>query len=395
NLLADSIGAARILLLVNYRPEYTHSWGSKSCYSQLRLTALGRESAEEMLASLVGESPDLSALKRLVIERSDGNPFFMEEMIQELFEQGVLARNGTVKLVKSMSVVKVPATVEAILAARIDRLTAEDKALLQMMAVIGTEFPAALLRGVAEVPLDELDRMLGELQLGEFIYEQPTAADVEYTFKHALTHDVAYNSVLIERRKALHERIAGASEKLYRDRLDDHAAELAHHYGHSSNTRKAVEYLWRIGRLALNRAAYAEGIASLTRGLELLEKLPLDSERLREELRLQNTLLYCWQPLRSVASPESRFACERILQISDQVGDTRALFNSLVALCVSYTESAELPKAREFAERALAVAEAARDPRMVAIAQLWSMGSVLLAQGEFTDAREHTEKGLG
>ncbi len=145
----------------------------------------------------------------------------------------------------------------------------------------------------------------------------------------------------------------------------------------------------------MNRAAYAEGIASLTRGLELLEKLPLDSERLREELRLQNTLLYCWQPLRSVAAPESRFAGERILQISDQLGDTRALFNSLVALCVSYTESAELPKAREFAERALAVGEAACDPRMVAIAQLWSMGSVLLAQGEFTDAREHMEKGLG
>ena len=122
NLLADSIGTAKILLLVNYRPEYSHQWSSKTYYTQLRLDPLGKESAEEMLSALLGDGKDLLPLKRLIIERTEGTPFFMEEIVQALFEDGVLQRNGAVKLAKSMNAVKVPATVQAMLAARIDRL---------------------------------------------------------------------------------------------------------------------------------------------------------------------------------------------------------------------------------------------------------------------------------
>jgi predicted ATPase len=230
NLLADSIGTARILLLVNYRPEYSHQWNSKTYYTQLRLDPLGKESAAEMLQSLLGDSAELGPLKRLIIEKTEGNPFFMEETVLGLLDEGALKRNGAVKLTRSLNQLKIPPTVQAILAARIDRLAADQKDLLQTLAVIGTEFKLALVRKVTAKSGPELEPMLSELQLGEFIYEQPAVVDVEYTFKHALTQEVAYDSVLIERRKALHRAIAAAIESLAGSALEGHFGELARHY---------------------------------------------------------------------------------------------------------------------------------------------------------------------
>src|SRR6266849_2227387 len=215
DLLADGIANVRLLLLVNYRPEYSHAWTNKSYYTQLRLDALGRESAGEMLLTLLGDGVELDPLKRMVIVRTEGNPFFIEEMVQ------------------------------ALLASRIDRLPAGQKELLQTLAVIGRESLLGLLGKVVSRTEVQLERMLGDLQAGEFIYEQPATGDIEYVFKHALTQEVAYNSLLIERRKLLHERFGDAIESLYTSSLDDHLAELAHHYSHSDNVTKAVEYLGR------------------------------------------------------------------------------------------------------------------------------------------------------
>src|SRR5262249_42651814 len=145
NLLVDGLATARILLLVNYRPEYHHQWGNKTYYTQLRLDPLGHESADEMLAELLGEGGELTPIKRLVIERTEGNPFFMEEMVQALFEQGVLVRNGAVSLANPLSDIRVPPTVQAILASRIDRLAAAEKELLQTLAVLGREFSLSLI----------------------------------------------------------------------------------------------------------------------------------------------------------------------------------------------------------------------------------------------------------
>jgi predicted ATPase len=185
NLLADSIGTAKILLLVNYRPEYSHQWNSKTYYTQLRLDPLGKESADEMLAALLGDGVEMAQLKRVIIEKTEGNPFFMEETVQVLLDEGALVRDGSsARLTKALGELKIPPTVQAILAARIDRLPADEKDLLQALAVIGREFPLSLIREVVAKSDDELNRMLSDLQLGEFIYEQPAMGDVEYTFKH-------------------------------------------------------------------------------------------------------------------------------------------------------------------------------------------------------------------
>ncbi len=190
--LIESLPTARLLLLVNYRPEYQHGWGSKTYYTQLRLDPLPPASAEAVLDALLGQDPSLAPLKRLLIERTEGNPFFLEESVRTLVETGVLVGEpGAYRLAQSLPTIQVPATVQAVLAARIDRLPPEEKQLLQAAAVIGTEVPLPLLEAIAELPEAALHRGLAHLQAAEFLYETRLFPERAYTFKHALTQAVA------------------------------------------------------------------------------------------------------------------------------------------------------------------------------------------------------------
>ena len=221
-----------------------------------------------------------TALKQLILEKTEGTPFFMEEIVQELFEQGVLMRDecrgasADAPTRRHTDLCIFPPTVQGVLAARIDRLAADEKAFLQQLAVIGREFPLSLVRQVVAQPEEELYRLLASLQHKEFLYEQPAFPEVEYIFKHALTQEVAYGSVLHERRKALHERTAQAIEALYQATLDEHYSELAHHYSRSGNTQKAVEYLHLAGQQAVQRSANAEAITHFTTALDSSRPCP-------------------------------------------------------------------------------------------------------------------------
>jgi predicted ATPase len=187
DLLVESVTNARILLLVNYRPEYELRWGDKPCCHLLRLEPLEEDSADEMLSAILGESIDLLPLKQLIIETTEGTPFFMEETVQALFDEGALSRSDcTVTLVTPLASLRIPPTVQTILAARIDRLHADEKNLLQTLAVLGREFDLSLARAVARRSEDELERLIANLQLGEFVYEQPSISDIQYIFKTLL-----------------------------------------------------------------------------------------------------------------------------------------------------------------------------------------------------------------
>ena len=226
--LIESLPTARILLLVNYRPEYEHAWGRKTYYLQLRIDPLPPESAGALLGALLGEDPSLAPLTPVLIERTDGNPFFLEESVRTLVETQVLVgERGAYRLTRAPAALQIPATAQAILAARIDRLAPEDKRLLQAAAVIGKDVPFALLQAIADMPEDTLRRGLGHLQAAEFLYEASLFPDLEYTFKHALTHEVAYGSLLQDRRCALHARIVDAIETLSPDRLVEQVERLA------------------------------------------------------------------------------------------------------------------------------------------------------------------------
>jgi class 3 adenylate cyclase/tetratricopeptide (TPR) repeat protein len=273
--LVESLPTTRILLLVNYRPEYRHSWGSKTYYTQLRLDPLPPVSADEFLQALLGDDPSLEPLKRLLIARTEGNPFFLEESVRTLVETGVLVGEpGAYRLAQPVESLRVPATVQAILAARIDRLPPEEKGLLQTAAVIGTEVPFALLQAIADVPEAALHHGLAHLQAAEFLYETRLFPEPEYTFKHALTHEVAYGSLLLERRRGLHARIVEALEALAGDRLTDQVERLASHALRGEVWDKALAYCRKAGEKAMVRSAHREAVGYFEQALSALPHLP-------------------------------------------------------------------------------------------------------------------------
>ncbi len=394
NLLADSIGTAKILLLVNYRPEYSHQWSSKTYYTQLRLDPLGKESAEEMLAALLGDGKDLIPLKQIVIERTEGNPFFVEEIVQALFDEGALVRNGPAKLAKSMNAVKLPATVQAVLASRIDRLPPDEKKLLQTLAVIGREFALSLVRRVFDGRKnDELERMLADLQMAEFIYEQPATGDIEYIFKHALTQEVAYNSILAERRKQIHERAAQCIESLFAANLADHYEDLAHHYGRSGNSLKAANYLRLAAEQAMSRSAYAEATDRLTATLELLRAQPDGLERDRADSAVRLSLANCMMVSVSggfVATAPVEML-ERARALREEFGDDASLCEVLDALAVQYANRLEHRKARAVAQELLRIALRMHKPETVGRARFW-LGYSSLNEGNFMEAMEEFDQ---
>ena len=242
--LVESLPTARMLLLVNYRPEYSHGWGSKTYYSQIRLDPLPAESAEALLDSLLGEDPDLEPIKRLLVARTEGIPFFIEESVRTLVETSALAgERGAYRLTRSFDIAQVPATVQTILAARIDRLLPEDKTLLQTAAVIGKDVPFVLLQAISETPEDALRDRLARLQAAEFLYETALFPELEYTFKHALTQEVAYAGLLQDRRRALHAAIVRTFERLYPGRTSEHTSWLTVHAFRGELWDRAVAYL--------------------------------------------------------------------------------------------------------------------------------------------------------
>jgi predicted ATPase len=392
NLLVDSIGTARMLLLVNYRPEYQHQWGNRTHYTQLRLDPLGRESAEEMLRSLLGDELELAPVKRLVIERTEGNPFFMEETVQMLLEEGALVRNGAVKLAKPLGELRIPHTVQAILAARIDRLPPAEKNLLQMLAVIGTDLALELIKVVAGKSEGQLEPLLAGLQVGEFICEQPSLAGTEYTFKHALTQEVAYNSVLTERRRPIHDQTGRAIETLYTQQLEDHYTGLAHHYIRGNDAAKALRYAQLAAEQAVGRAAYPEATGMMETALKLLGKLPEGAERLRAELAIRGVENMVAFALNGTASPERERAIGRMRELGEEIGEADQVLCGLIALSNLYFQRGESVRGLELSRRCRELAEATQDPGPLTQTR-WNLGVLAYSCGKLREAVSNLEDG--
>ncbi len=392
--LIESLPAARILLLVNYRPEYEHGWGSKTYYTQCRIDPLPPESAKELLATLLGDDTSLMPLKRILIERTEGNPFFLEESVRTLVEIGVLAGEaGAYRMTEDVQTVEVPATVQGVLAARIDRLPVEDKQLLQTAAVVGKDVSYALLHAISDLSEDDLRRGLANLQAAEFLYETRLFPDLEYTFKHALTHEVTYVGLLQARRRALHQRIADAIETIFADRLAEQVERLAHHYTEAGLVEQAIGYWHQAGQRAIERSANSEAITHLTQGLELLGTLPDSRERAQWELKLNISL---GVPLASIKGPRASDvgkAYTRARELCRQVGDPLQLFPTLWGLWRFYTNRGELQTARKLAEELLSFTLDEQEPALLLQAH-HAQWTTLYALGEFAAALEHTDRGI-
>jgi class 3 adenylate cyclase/tetratricopeptide (TPR) repeat protein len=369
--LVESLPAARLLLLVSYRPEYQHPWGSRTYYTQLRLDPLPPENAKEVLGALLGPDADLDALKRVLIARTEGNPFFLEESVRALVETGSLSgEHGAYRLARPVPTVQVPATVQAVLAARIDRLPAGDKALLQMASVVGKDVPFVLLRGLAEHAEDELHATIGRLQVAEFLYEAGLFPDLEYTFKHALTHDVTYGSLLQDRRRTLHGQIVETIEQLYPDRLPEHTERLAHHAFRGEVWSKAVTYLRQAGAKALSRSSNREAVAYFEQALTALTHFPETREMVEQALDVRLDLrnsLFSLAELQRVL--EHLGEAERLARM---LNDQRRLGWVWIYMSGHHLQTGgHATEVRTFAQRAEAIGETLGDGLLQVAAQLY------------------------
>jgi class 3 adenylate cyclase/tetratricopeptide (TPR) repeat protein len=392
--LVEALPAVSVLLTVNYRPEYRHAWGSKTYYRQLRIDALPPESADELLASLLGADASVAPLKPVLIARTEGNPLFLEESVRTLVEVGSLVgTTGAHRLVARLETISMPPTVQAILAARIDRLGAEDKRLLQAAAVVGKDVPFGLLKAIADLDESELRQRLERLQATEFLYEVRLFPELDYTFKHALTHEVAYGSLLADRRRALHAALVGAIERLYADRLDEHVEELAHHARRAGLRSEAIQYLHRAGGRAAARSAHREAIVFFEQALVALGELPETPDVLGVTIDVliarANELLL----IKGAGAPEVAAPVQRAHELAARLGDPPRLFATLWSLWFVQYQVGAYREALELAEQLLVVAEAARDTDLLLQAH-HSLWATLGATGEALRAMPHCERGL-
>jgi predicted ATPase len=392
--LVESLPTARLLLLVNYRPEYGHHWASKTYYTQLRLDAMPRDGAEALLDALLGADRSLAALKHELIARTEGNPFFLEEMVRTLVETGILTgERGGYRLTKSVDAMRVPATVQAVLAARIDRLPEEAKRLLQTAAVIGKDVPYALLSTVTDVGPDGLSRWLAELVGAEFLYEAHAALDLAYTFKHALTHEVAYDSLLRSTRVEYHARIARAIVEQFAVIADTQPELVAHHYTEAGLAGPAAAHWLRAGRRARDRSADTEAVRSLRRGLQLLTDMPESEERDRRELDFVFELGPALTSTRGYAAQETTDVHRRGQRLCEQLGDMARLPRVLGSLTASYIVRADVAAAQEVSRQLTAAAAATGDPLLESGARV-NAGFIAFCAGEPAAARDYLEAAI-
>jgi tetratricopeptide (TPR) repeat protein len=285
--LLESIPGARILLIFTYRPEFVHTWGGKSFHSQVTLNRLSNRESLAMVAYLLGTEDIDKDLEELILEKTEGVPFFIEELVKSLQDLKIMERkDNKYHLAKDIKEVTIPATIQDVIMARVDSLPEETKSLLQTVSAVGRESSYDLIKRITGLTEQELLSHLSVLKDSELLYERGIYPQSTYIFKHALTQEVAYNSLLLKRRKEIHEEIGEAIESLYPDRLEEHCELLAYHYGRSGNTGNAVEYLDLANQKAAKLNAMEEAKAYFYEAMELLDALPEIEENRQRRISL-------------------------------------------------------------------------------------------------------------
>jgi len=379
--LVEGMAAHTLLLIVTHRPEYQHDWTGKSFYTRTRVDPLAASSTHEMLDTLIGLDPELESLKHLLIERTEGRPLFIEETVRSLKETGILSeRNGAIRLESDPATIDIPASVQDVLAARIDRLTPELKNLLQTAAVIGRRIPVRLLKSIEALSDDSLHEQLSALQSSEFLYEVATGDDAAYLFKHALTEDVAYVSLTQDTRQQLHGRLVEAIETAYAGRLEEHVEELARHAMRAKRWNEAFVYNREAAKKAHGRSAYPAAIARFDNALTALDHLPDDEARLVDKMSIRLEKRTALWPLGRHDELEKRV--REAGDLAERAGDTLRLAYVHNYLTAHYWQKGEHARAIEHGEKAIALAERSGDFSAL-YTSIEHLGLAFNARGEF------------
>ncbi|HET8579087.1 MAG TPA: sigma 54-interacting transcriptional regulator [Methylomirabilota bacterium] len=391
--LIVSAPSASLMILVTYRPEFTHGWGSREGYTQIRLDALPARTAEALLHALLGTDESLGPLKRALIGRTEGNPFFLEESVRTLVETRVLSGvRGAYRLEREVPVIDASPTVQAVLAARIDRLPAGARGLLQAASVIGKQFSLRLVQASADATEDEVVHDLMKLQAAEFLYECTGFPEAEYSFKHALTHEVTYHSLPMESRRALHARIVEALEHLYRERLGEQMEVLAYHAVRGEVWEKAATYLREAGVKAFMRSANVDAMAYFTKGLEVVQVLD-GATRDRHELGLLLALGPAIQATKGLGAPEAERVFGRARELSERRDNPAAAFQALWGQWMVAAGLSRIEAAQRIGRELISVAERTND-RALELEAHHAMWATSFWLGELTAVRQHAEQGM-
>jgi class 3 adenylate cyclase/tetratricopeptide (TPR) repeat protein len=390
--LVESLPAGRILLLVNYRIGYKHDWIDKACYSQFRIDALSADGTDALLQSLIGRSEELRPLRKLLIERTDGNPFFAEEIVRALVEDGSLVGSkGAYKAGLKIDTIGIPATVRTVLADRIDRLPQDEKQLLQCAAAVGIVVPWRLLRAIADLPDEMLNRCMANLQRAEFVYESNLFPELEYSFTHALTNEVAYGALVRERRTALHRRIVRALEESAQEKIDDSVEALAHHAMRGELWEKAAAYQRRAGHKALSRSAFADALANYERAFEALGHLPPSRENQEMQIDLHLDCRNVLFLLGDLARVERHL--QQAMILAEKVHDEQRTVRVLNFLNGYYGLVGDPKRAIEMGQRALSLGAVHADLELSAVVCYYT-GVAYKQTGHHVQAVEMFESGI-
>ncbi|MBW1775090.1 MAG: AAA family ATPase, partial [Deltaproteobacteria bacterium] len=379
-----------IMLLLLYRPEYTHRWGSKSYYTRVGLDQLGTDSSSELVKAILEEGEVAPELRQLILNRAAGNPLFMEEFTHTLLENGAIERKDDKYVLSGKaSHIQVPDTIQGIISARLDRLEDNLKRTMQVASVIGRDFAFRILQTITGMR-EELKSYLLNLQGLEFIYEKNLFPELEYIFKHALTQEVAYNSLLLKRRKEIHEKIGRAIEELYTERLEELYEMLAYHYSRSGNKSKACHYLKLSGDKAWSNFSTPESFQFYREAVNLLRDRSATQENSQVRLEILRAMAY---PIRMLGYPEGSFEfLEEGEGLAQDLKDQKALAYFQTNIGIYYLISGGDPaKGREYIERGLGESELTDEVELIVPATHDLISSHMI-EGRFLRVRQVAPK---
>ena len=388
--ILETIPGSKVLLLFSYRPEYVHTWGGKSYHNQLNLNRLSNRESLNMLSYLLGSEAIEEGVKELVLSKTEGIPFFIEEFVKSLTNLKLIEKRDKFCLVKDIETLTIPSTIQDMIMARVDALPDMAKEVLQAGSVIEREFSLAVIKQVLDLPEQELLTSLALLKDSELIYERGIYPDSTYIFKHALTREVIYNSILAKRKIQLHENTGMSIETLFKENVEEHYASLVEHFMNSRNYNKAAAYSRLAGRKARRSFSPHESFAFQRKAISCYEQLPQTDDTKAEIIHTKVSLGGYYMGLNYHV--EAKEVVEPILELASQMGFEKYLSQIWSIMSWYYmTVELDMPKSISYLEKAWQKAEEADDEFSKFQAYL-SRGWIFWAAAEYERAIDGWKK---
>ncbi|UCE53443.1 MAG: AAA family ATPase [Desulfobacterales bacterium] len=391
--MLESISGARILLIFTYRPEYAHTWGGRSYHNQVNLNRLSNRESLAVVNHVLGAEDIEIDLENLILEKTEGVPFFIEEFLKSFKELKIIERKGNkYHLIKDAQGLEIPSTIQDVIMARVDSLAEGTKEVLQIGSVIEREFSYSLMKRVTRISEQVLISHLSALKDSELVYERGIFPNSTYIFKHALTQDVVSDSILTKRKKQLHENVGDAIEELFKDNIEEYYGVLTEHYIASENYEKGAQYSRLAGKKAQKAASFAESIPYAKKRISCLEKLPVSVDVQKQIIDSRSILgLYYTQKSDFVRAKE---AVDPVTELALKIDYKKRLSQIYIAIgTYNFANEEDFTEAFKHLNEAIKISEERKDFVSLLLANYW-MGVARYQNCEFEKAISHIKRAL-